>query len=194
MRIFFRSVSGHVSPIHSLKLVPLRSRRITSVHRYYGHLRLPSISALSLAVYACRRVRALLRRCWGLLGYRTIVVSGSIRSAIPGGRTRLALSIPRRARYCLLVPQNHRPLPMRSFRDFNLHGRHHPLPLRLACFLAYASSYPLLDNLQGWILGLWLAVTKAGFTPARLCDIAKPQLRPDPAHVSIKCYQTAQQA
>ena len=47
---YVRSVSGHVSPIHYLKPVPLRSRRITSVHRYYGHLRLPAISALSLAV------------------------------------------------------------------------------------------------------------------------------------------------
>ena len=148
MRIF-RSVSGHVSPIHYLKPVPLRSRRITSVHRYYGHLRLPSTTALSLAVYTCRRVRCLLRRCRGLLGYRTIIMSGSIRSAIPGGRSRLALSIPRRVRCCLLVPQNHRPLPKRSLRDFNLHGRHHPLPLRLACFLAYASSNPLLDSLQG---------------------------------------------
>ena len=69
---------------------------------------------------------------------------------------------------------------MRPFRDYNLHGRLYPLPLRLACFLAYASSDPLLDSLQGWILGPWLAVTKAGFTPARLCDIAKPQHRPDP--------------
>jgi len=42
-------VSGHVSPIHYLKPTPLRSRRITSVQRYYGRLRLPSASALSLA-------------------------------------------------------------------------------------------------------------------------------------------------
>jgi len=37
----------------------------------------------------------------------------------------------------------------RPFRDFNLHGRLYPLPLRLACFLAYASNNPLLDCLQG---------------------------------------------
>ena len=179
MRIV-RSVSGHVSPIHYLKPAPLRSRRITSVHRYYGRLRLPSASALSLALYTCRRVRDLLRRCWGLLGYRTIVMSGSIRSEIPGGQARLAIPTPRRVRCCLLASISHRPLPMRPFRDYNLHGRLYPLPLRLACFLAYASSDPLLDSLQGWILGPWLAVTKAGFTPARLCDIAKPQHRPDP--------------
>lgn len=66
-----------------------------------------------------------------------------------GGQTRLALSTLRRVCYCLLVSRNHRPLPMRSFRDFNLHGRLYPLPLRLACFLAYASNSPLLDCLQG---------------------------------------------
>ena len=28
---------------------------------------------------------------------------------------------------------------------------------------------------QGSILGPWLVVTEAGFTPARFCDIAQPQ-------------------
>ncbi len=153
MRIV-RSVSGHVSPFHYLKPAPLRSHRITSIHCYYGHLRtpryaLPSTSALSIALYACRRVRDLLRRCWSLLGYRSIVMSVSIRSSIPGGQTRLAHSTPRRVCYCLLASRNHRPLPIRSFWDFNLYGRFYPLPLRLACFLAYASSSPLLDCLQG---------------------------------------------
>lgn len=69
------------------------------------------------------RTRDLLRRCQGLLGYRTIFMSGSIRSLIPGGRTRLALSTPRRVRCCLLVFRNHRPLPNRPFRDYNLQGR-----------------------------------------------------------------------
>lgn len=36
-----RSVSGHVSPVRSLKPAPLRSRSITRVRRYYGRLRLP---------------------------------------------------------------------------------------------------------------------------------------------------------
>ncbi len=52
----------------------------------------------------------------------------------------------------------------------------------------------LLVHLQGWILGLWLTVTKAGFSPARLCDIAKPQPRLDPAQfledVYLKGYAT----
>jgi len=44
-----RPVSGHASPILYLKLAPLHSRRITGVHRYYGHPQLPSSSTLSLA-------------------------------------------------------------------------------------------------------------------------------------------------
>jgi hypothetical protein len=31
-----------------------------------------------------------------------------------------------------------------------------------------------------WFFNSLLAVTKTGFTPARLCDIAKPHPRPDP--------------
>ena len=45
-----RSVSGHVSLICYLAPAPLRSPRITGVHRYYGRLRLPILDALSLAV------------------------------------------------------------------------------------------------------------------------------------------------
>ena len=88
---------------------------------------------------------------------------------------------------CLLASKNHRPVPMPSFRGYSLDGRLHPLPLRLACFLAYASSDPLLGNLQGWILDLGLAVIKAGFSPASVCDIAKPQLRTDPSFREQSC-------
>jgi hypothetical protein len=61
------------------------------------------------------------------------------------------------------------------FGTINLHGRHYPLPLLLACFRAYASSKLLPDCLQDSILGLWLAVIEAGFPPARIRDIAQPQ-------------------
>ena len=44
-----RSVSGHVSLIRYLAPAPLRSPRVTRVHRYYGCLRLPSPDALLLA-------------------------------------------------------------------------------------------------------------------------------------------------
>ena len=47
------------------------------------------------------------------------------------------------------------------------------LPLRL--FRAYASSIALPRYLPGSIPGPWLAVTGAGFAPARLRGIAKPQ-------------------
>ena len=56
-----------------------------------------------------------------------------------------------------------------------LQGQHHLFPLHLASFCAYASSLPLPECLQGSIPGPWLAVTWAGFTPARPRSIAKPQ-------------------
>lgn len=62
----------------------------------------------------------------------------------------------------------------------HLHGRRYPLPLLLACFRAYASSARLPARLQGSIPGPWLAVTGAGFTPARIGGIAQPQPRLDP--------------
>jgi len=56
-----------------------------------------------------------------------------------------------------------------------LQGQHYLCPLHLASFRAYASSSPLPECLQGSIPGPWLAVTWAGFTPARLRGIAKPR-------------------
>ena len=56
-----------------------------------------------------------------------------------------------------------------------LQGQHHLFPLHLASFRAYASSTPLPEYLQGSIPGPWLAVTWAGFAPARLRGIAKPR-------------------
>ena len=66
------------------------------------------------------------------------------------------------------------------FGTFHLHGRLHPVPLRLACFRAYASSTPLPEHLQGSIPDPWLAVIWAGFPPAGFHGIAMPQPRPDP--------------
>lgn len=66
------------------------------------------------------------------------------------------------------------------FGTFHLHGRLHPLPLRLACFRAYASSAPLLEHLQGSIPDPWLAAIWAGLSPAGSCSIAMPQPRLDP--------------
>jgi hypothetical protein len=52
--------------------------------------------------------------------------------------------------------------------------------LLLACFRTYASNTLLPLRLQGSIPSPWLAVTGAGFSPARICSIAQPQPRPDP--------------
>jgi hypothetical protein len=82
-----RSVSGHVSPVRYPKPVPLRSRRITSVHRYYGHLRLPIATALFLAVQACRRVRLFFpgADAWVSLVTVQLLCQTRYGSKIPGG-------------------------------------------------------------------------------------------------------------
>jgi hypothetical protein len=56
-----------------------------------------------------------------------------------------------------------------------LQGQPYLFPLHLASSCAYASSTPLPECLQGSIPGPWLAVTWAGFAPARLRGIAKPR-------------------
>jgi hypothetical protein len=43
----------------------------------------------------------------------------------------------------------------------------------------------LPSYLQGPILGLWLAVTEAGISPARICDIAQLQLSCDPIPLRV---------
>ncbi|MDO9103690.1 MAG: hypothetical protein Q7U57_01880, partial [Methylovulum sp.] len=45
---------------------------------------------------------------------------------------------------------------------------------------AYASSISLPLCLQGSIPGSWLAITWAGFTPASLCRLARPQRTSNP--------------
>jgi len=70
--------------------------------------------------------------------------------------------------------------PCGHFGTLHLHGRLHPVPLRLACFRAYASSSPSPENLQGSIPDPWLAVICAGLSPAGTNGIAMPQPRPDP--------------
>ncbi|MES2206742.1 MAG: hypothetical protein V4525_08105 [Pseudomonadota bacterium] len=54
-------------------------------------------------------------------------------------------------------------------------GQHDLLPLHLAFFRIYASSKLLPTCLQDSIPGSWLVITWTGFTPASLCNIAKPQ-------------------
>jgi hypothetical protein len=46
--------------------------------------------------------------------------------------------------------------------------------LRLAYFRTYASSTQLPKCLQGSIPGPWLAVTRTGIPPVRICGIAQP--------------------
>ena len=72
--------------------------------------------------------------------------------------------------------RNHRPIHQCSISGLDyLQGQHDLFPLHLASFCAYASNIPLPECLQGSIPGPWLAVTWAGFAPARLRGIAKPQ-------------------
>jgi len=83
------------------------------------------------------------------------------------------------------------PFPCGHFGTLHLHGRHYLLPLLLACFRAYASSALLPVHLQGSVPSPWLAVTGAGFSPARICCIAQPQPRPDPVFLRTG-YNTCQ--
>ena len=76
-----------------------------------------------------------------------------------------------------MTPSTNSPTLVISGLEY-LQGQHHLFPLHLASFCAYASSAPLPEHLQGSIPGPWLAVTWAGFAPARLRGIAKP-LPPD---------------
>ena len=72
------------------------------------------------------------------------------------------------------------PFQCGHFGTLHLHGQHYLLPLLLACFRTYASNALLPVHLQGSIPSPWLAVTGAGFSPARMCSIAQPQPRLDP--------------
>jgi hypothetical protein len=64
-----------------------------------------------------------------------------------------------------------------SFGTQRLQGQHHLLPLHLASFRAYASSAPLPGHLQGSIPGPSLTVTRVGFPPTRLRDLARSHPR-----------------
>ncbi|WPL20418.1 hypothetical protein Thiofri_00509 [Thiorhodovibrio frisius] len=60
------------------------------------------------------------------------------------------------------------------FGALRLQGRHHPLPLHLACFHAYASTRQLPFTPQGLIPGSRLTITRAGLSPARTRGLARP--------------------
>ena len=130
------------------------------------------------------------RRYWDLLGYHIFLISGSNRPYDPGW-----IPLTRHdvrgivACWCLKTIG---PFQSGLFGTLHLHGRLYPLPLLLACFRTYASSNLLPAYLQGSIPGLWLAVTGAGFTPARICDIAQPQLRSDPIFLGLTPFSFAQ--
>jgi len=88
-----------------------------------------------------------------------------------GGSSRLPM---RARRCCLLVRRDHRPTHQcKHFGTQLPSGAALPVPFASSC--AYASSTPLPECLQGSIPGPWLAVTWAGFAPARLRGIGKPR-------------------
>jgi len=81
----------------------------------------------------------------------------------------------RNAGCCLPAGQNRRHSPTKIFGAQHLQGRHHPLPLHLACASADASTRPLPATPQGSILGSRLTMTQAGLSPARTRGLARPQ-------------------
>ena len=102
--------------------------------------------------------------------------SSSMRSLIPGAATQpchcACAAVACQRLETIGLPQ------CGHFGTFHLHGRLHPVPLRLACFRAYASSAPSPEHLQGSIPDPWLAVIWAGLSPAGTCGIAMPQPGP----------------
>ena len=89
------------------------------------------------------------------------VVAGKILSASDHGEYRRHSPL-RSTGCCLPAGQNRRHSPTKTFGAQHLQGRHHPLPLHLACFRAYASTRPLPATPQGSILGSRLTITQAG--------------------------------
>ena len=78
--------------------------------------------------------------------------------------------------YDLPVLKHRRPIPHEYPIGTITFTRGSSPPFHLACFHDYASIALLPTRLQALILSLWLAVTQAGISPARTCDIAMPQL------------------
>ena len=86
---------AHVCPLRSPKPPPLRSTRVTRLHRYYGRLRLPSTDARPLAFQAWGTGAHLrVRQLTGLPGCRFLRLSGSIRPQTPGRRNHPRLRGP----------------------------------------------------------------------------------------------------
>ncbi len=107
-----------------------------------------------------------------LPGYRMLSMSGSIRPRTPGS-TRIA----RHTAIRIVACRGAKPVGTPDAKIFgaqHLQGRHHPLPLHLACFRAYASTRPLPATPQGSILGSRRTITQAGVPPARTRGLARP--------------------
>lgn len=115
--------------------------------------------------------------------------SSSMRLLIPGAATQ-SCRVVCAAVACQRLETIGLP-PCGHFGTLHLHGRLHPVPLRLACFRAYASSPPLPMRLQGSIPDPWLAVIWAGLSPAGTCGIAMPQPRLGPSRYSTHCSLSA---
>ena len=179
-----------------LKPPPLRSARITRHPRYYGWLRLPHIPARVLAFHTCSRVPA---PCGPIRGSPRLPPTRNVRLDTASDPGEYPRHLPSRSSGCCLPEgQARRHSPSEFFGALHLQGRHHPLPLHLACFRAYASTRLLPDAQQGSILGSWLAITQVGFTPTKVRGIAKPLLSPisliplsvsESAPMADRCYR-----
>jgi hypothetical protein len=164
MRIV-RSVSGHVSLARYLPPPPLRSTRITRLHRYYERLRLPGplrpLPRFPSLSEAARSRTPEPGSPW-LPHTRYTSSTGSV---IPGGLGVLAKT------HAALLPagclETIGPLQRGHFGTRTFTAVDLPL-FHLACFRAYASDALSPTHLQGSIPGLWLAVTRAGLSPARV--------------------------
>lgn len=145
---------------------------MTGRHSSYGWLRLPRIPARVLAFYTCSRVPA---SCGPMRGSPWLPRIRNVRLDTVSDPGEYPCRSPERDTDCCLpAGRSRRHSPTKIFGAQHLQGRHHPLPLHLACCRAYASTRLLPVAPQGSIPGSRLAITQAGVPPARTRGLARP--------------------
>ena len=166
-----------VNKLTHMPFAPLALPRI--IARMGGsdfHAALPTSSLVRL-VRRCRRVPRLPRR-----GSPSLPRTPNLWLEMPSDLGVFAgARLKRPCDFCLRPTVRARPVPTTFFSRLNSFKVGILRYLYSSPgFTAYASTAPLPRRLQGWILRPWLAATQAGFPPAGLRDIARPQHCPNP--------------
>jgi len=153
---------------------------MTRLPRYYGWLRLPRITAHVLALTLVHVLALTLvhgcpppaDRCADLPGFPVLSMSGSTRPRTPG-----SISAARHCAAPVVACRGAKPVGtlQPKFSGLNtFKGGSTRYLCTSPAYLAYAPTRLLPDAPQGSILGSWLTITQAGFTPARTRGLARP--------------------